>query len=449
MNVIGLDIGTTSISAIVLETDSGEVLETITKSNNCQVENSANSEQIQDAKKILDIVKDVVKYFENKYAPISSIGITGQMHGIVYVNGKGEAVSPLYTWQDVSGELIYKNNRSYCDHIFDKTGYRLSSGFGLVTHFFHSANDSVPIDSVTFCTIGDYVAMQLAGKVTPKMHISNVASLGLYDFRIKDFDKKAIELLKINSEFVPNSVRGYKLLGETKDGVRVSVAIGDNQASFLGSVKSRHSALINIGTGGQISCLSSELIVSEKFEIRPYLEEDFLMVASSLCGGRAYANLEKLFRSVLEMTGIQGESLYNRMGSLMKDFDLRQNTLEVNTLFCGTRANSSERGSINNIGMDNLTPQHLIAGFLKGIVMELYPAFSSFSEHVKIEDIVCSGNAVRHNKALLDLIAEVFKLPVSVPLHSEEAAYGAALYAQRSVNLPLAKLSSTNSLNQP
>ncbi len=432
MNVIGLDIGTTTISSIVLETDSGEVLETITKINNCKVENSAVAEQIQDARKIVDIAKDIVKYFENKYAPISNIGITGQMHGILYVDAKGEAVSPLYTWQDVSGELIYKNNRSYCDFIFDKTGYRLSSGFGFVTHFFHSANDSVPIDAVTFCTIGDYVAMQLAGKAAPKMHVSNVASLGLYDFRIKDFDKKAIELLKINSEFVSNTVRGYKLLGETKDGVHVSVAIGDNQASFLGSVKSRNSALINIGTGGQISCLSPELIVSEKFEIRPYLEDDFLMVASSLCGGRAYANLEKLFRSVLEMAGIQGESLYDRMGNLMSDFDLSGNSLEVNTTFCGTRADSRERGSINNIGMDNLTPQHLIAGFLKGIVMELYPAFRSFSEHVKIEDIVCSGNAVRHNKVLRDIIVDTFKLPVSVPKHTEEAAYGAALYAQRS-----------------
>ena len=31
---------------------------------------------------------------------ITSIGITGQMHGILYVDESGRGLSPLYTWQD-------------------------------------------------------------------------------------------------------------------------------------------------------------------------------------------------------------------------------------------------------------------------------------------------------------------------------------------------------------
>ena len=38
---------------------------------------------------------------------IAVIGITGQMHGIVYTDCNGMAISPLYTWQDGRGNLPY------------------------------------------------------------------------------------------------------------------------------------------------------------------------------------------------------------------------------------------------------------------------------------------------------------------------------------------------------
>ena len=42
-------------------------------------------------------------------------------------------------------------------------------------------------------------------------------------------------------------------------GIPVFVPIGDNQASFLGSVANRHSQLaINVGTGGQVSAYSDK-----------------------------------------------------------------------------------------------------------------------------------------------------------------------------------------------
>ncbi len=40
------------------------------------------------------------------------IGFTGQMHGMLYVDASGMAVSPLYTWQDGSGEIPLEDGRT-------------------------------------------------------------------------------------------------------------------------------------------------------------------------------------------------------------------------------------------------------------------------------------------------------------------------------------------------
>ena len=40
-----------------------------------------------------------------RYPQTASIGLTGQMHGIVYLDREGRCISPLYTWQDGRGNL--------------------------------------------------------------------------------------------------------------------------------------------------------------------------------------------------------------------------------------------------------------------------------------------------------------------------------------------------------
>ena len=70
------------------------------------------------------------------------------MHGIVYVDNDGKAVSPLYTWQDNRGNLILNNNITYAEFLTDYSGYNLSTGYGLVTHFY-----ILPEGAVKLCTI--------------------------------------------------------------------------------------------------------------------------------------------------------------------------------------------------------------------------------------------------------------------------------------------------------
>ena len=57
------------------------------------------------------------------------------MHGILYVDENGNALSPLITWQDERGNLQRKN-LSYAKELSLLTSYEMATGFGVTTLFF-------------------------------------------------------------------------------------------------------------------------------------------------------------------------------------------------------------------------------------------------------------------------------------------------------------------------
>jgi sedoheptulokinase len=213
----------------------------------------------------------------------------------------------------------------------------------------------------------------------------------------------------------------------------VVCAIGDNQASFLGSICDiRKSILLNIGTGSQLSVYSDAYIQVEGIDTRPFPGGGYLMVGASLSGGKTYALLEQFFRETMALfAGSEESDLYEAMNRLAEDSPVNDSGLRVNTQFFGTRADSGVRGSIENIGPANFTPRHLVRGFLDGMIDELHRYYEAFPAFVKerLGTIVASGNGVRRNGALCRMLEQRFGCPLVIPEFREEASYGAAVSA--------------------
>ena len=172
MNAIGIDIGTTGICGVAIDTETGKVLRSVTKNSNAFIRGAAEWEKIQSVDTVIGIAKDILDGLTD--SDTVSIGITGQMHGIVYINSDGDAVSPLYTWQDKRGDLPY-GDTTYAKFLGSFTGY------GCVTDLYNRENGIRPVEATAFCTIHDYFSMKLCGLKKPLIHSSNAASFGCYD----------------------------------------------------------------------------------------------------------------------------------------------------------------------------------------------------------------------------------------------------------------------------
>lgn len=436
MKAIGLDIGTTTICAVVLDGATGNVLESKTVANDTFLNSNHTYEKIQDADLILCKATKIIQQLIENHEHIDSIGVTGQMHGIVYVNQDGNAISPLYTWQDGRGNLLYTQEDTYAQYLTKRTGYTMSTGFGLTTHFYNLCNDLVPKGAAAICTISDYMAMKMGNEVNPIMSLSNAASLGCFKLNEKVFDFEALKKVDINCNVLPKIKQGYDLVGKTKEGIPVSVAIGDNQSSVLGSVNDmQNTVLVNVGTGSQISVGISGCLYTKSYtdlELRPCVGDDFIFVGSTLCGGRSYAMLEDFFRKVMMLTSDNTcTSIYDVMDKAMSEEKISEAELIISTRFSGTRENPTERGSISNIDIHNFTPVNMMFGILKGIARELFDLYDKICKIRKMEAtiLVGSGNGIRRNKHLQIIFEELFKLKLKIPVHEEEASFGAALFS--------------------
>ena len=76
---------------------------------------------------------NLLDYFLEKYPHVERIGLTGQMHGIVYVDKEGNCVSPLYTWQDARGSIYAGDQIPLTEEIRERCQIHAASGYGLVT----------------------------------------------------------------------------------------------------------------------------------------------------------------------------------------------------------------------------------------------------------------------------------------------------------------------------
>lgn len=429
---IGLDIGTTSVCGILHNTANGEIIKSITRENDSFIKTENSWEKIQSPDRLIEILYSILDELLKAEQNVVSIGLSGQMHGIVYIDADGNAVSPLKIWQDGRGNLEFKNGKTYAQYMSESSGYQLATGYGAVTYFYDLQNGLVPENAVSFCTIHDLAAMKLTASKKPLMHPSNAASLGLYDIKANLFDEKSISKLGLNFYMFPTVCNGYTVMGYYK-GIPVSVALGDNQASFLGSVSDMdNSILVNVGTGSQISCLVNTPPENSSLDCRPLLDNSYIIAGSSLCGGRAYAILEKLFREIATtVSGCEIGSAYPAMDRITENLEYCDNPLNVSTLFSGTRANPDERGKIENIGIENFTMTALCDGVMCGIADELFDFYSAMKPYLCGEKtiMVASGNGVRVNIALQKRFERIFGMSLKTPLHKEEAAFGASLYA--------------------
>lgn len=426
---VGLDIGTTSISATVISISQKSQVEVYSLKNTSRIAAGEGFSEFA-AEQVVDKAEHLIKHILNTYADVKTIGITGQMHGVLYIDKGGKAVSNLINWQDGRGNMPLPSGKKCIDELFELTGVRAATGYGFATHFYNAAWGLIPAAAHSFCSIMDYVAMRLCGKESPIIHNSVAASFSLFNVAENRFMTEEIAKIKGFSLALPEVTDDFAVLGYI-EGVPVSVAIGDNQASFIGAVDNLESGvLVNIGTGSQISAVTSCFAAGEGTEIRPLIKGKYILCGSALCGGKAYAMLESFFRS---FCGSEG-AVYERMNELaQKALENGVTPLEVDTRFCGTRVNTELRGAITGISEENFTPEALCLGVLKGICAELY---SFLPEQISIAgQITASGNGAQKIKTLPRVMEKTFASPVKLPAMAEEAAVGAALFGLTAAGL--------------
>ncbi len=447
--IIGVDIGTTKLCAVALDATCGAILAVESAANTAHLPAEADGAE-QDASKIIAIAFNLLALLtarpEVQSGQIVALGVTGQMHGVVLVDKTGAIRTPLTSWQDRRGDHKYANSgHSYAEEVAARLhadasllGCTPATSYGAVTLLRLQQAGMLPANC-TALTIHDALVLALCGRAVTDP--TDAASWGIFDVAAGDRWVPSLaaafpSLYSALPEVLPTGSLAGALSAQVAaltglpTGLPVAVAIGDNQASFLGSVPApQGTVLINLGTGGQMSVPTDQYIFHAPLETRPFIGGSWLLVGASLCGGHAYSVLEGFIRQLgHDLFALAPGELYETMNTLAAAAPADCQGLSAATLFAGSRLDPQQRGCITGINESNLTPGNLIRAVINGMVDELV-AFYRIAQDSGAHPTALSGagNAVRRNAVVRQELAHRFAMPLGIPPHTEEAAMGAAL----------------------
>ncbi len=438
---LGIDIGTSKTAAVIID-DRRRLLASSSGPGNAKIKSSSGRSE-QSPEKLLKSAVSVVRKLPSALRKkVKTVGVTGQMHGVVVLDVKGNPVSNLINWQD---QRCLEDDK-FLPSLNERTGYHLCTGFATATLAWMVKNKKLPKNAASAGSILDLLVMRLCDLKRPFIDPSGAASWGLYDLQRIRWDMNAVksagipfkimpEILDFNNAAGTLSEKSSKIFGLPKD-IPVYVAIGDNQASLMATLYDPEQQIaLTLGTGGQVSAI---LPASHKpckigkissFEYRPFPGCRYAAVASSLCGGSAWNILAEAIHSILmdfEYRNIGKDEIFEKLNKLGSKGIA--SGLVVKPNFLGERHDPSLTGWISGIKSDNLLLGNLSAAFADGIITNLRDMLpSQFYKGRKV--IVGSGNALRKNPLLRKSAERIFGMKLVIPDSMEEAACGAAIHA--------------------
>src|SRR3954454_24884097 len=195
---IGIDVGTSAVKAIAVAED-GEVLERREVSYPLSSPKPGWSEQ--DPKDWWRATKEVLDGFGGD---VAGIGLSGQMHGLVTLDGDEQVLRPAILWNDqrTGAECVEIEEKVGFERLIELTGNRALTGFTAPKLLWLRKHEPDVYARIAHVLLPkDYVRLMLTGE-----HATDVADASgtlLFDVAGRRWSGEILDALEIPREWVP------------------------------------------------------------------------------------------------------------------------------------------------------------------------------------------------------------------------------------------------------
>lgn len=394
--VLGLDLGTTSVKACLVDVHTRKVVAKQSK------DTQAGEGAEQDVSKIISAVHNCLgRIPRDLLKNVTKIGICGQMHGVLLWNretawntlqtsssdrfelGKGP-LSPLYTWQDsrCSPEFLSELPKP-------ESHLRIATGYGCATLLWKLKNEPEELTQYNCAgTIQDFLVAMLCDLDCPVMSIQNAASWGYFNTLDKTWNLNVLESVGFPIRLLPKVVDPGSAAGTLSKawygiprGTEVLTALGDMQCSVLSTLASETActAVLNISTSAQLSFpMPADFTppdTQSAIEYFPYFNNCYLAVAASLNGGNVMASFVRMLQSWMHDLGFgvpQG-LIWDKMLTLVKQpTSSEQSMTIIPTLFGERHFSKPPCAEVLNITPQNISLRNVAKALFEGLIANLH-----------------------------------------------------------------------------
>lgn len=438
--VLGLDLGTSGLKALVVDAG-GEVVASTTAPYSVSVPKAGYSEQNPGDWKAA--LKTVVTELYRQLTPdnrIIAVGLSGQMHGSVLYDRQGSIIRPVILWNDQRTDVE-------CDDIVALTRGRVvdwtwnepRTAFTASKLLWVKKNEPENFNRIARITLPkDYIRFLLTGKYATD--VTDASGTHLLDVGQRTWSRSMVEALSLKMETLPQVHESPDITGTVSPeaarayglpaGIPVVAGGADQAAAAIGNgITSTGQVSITLGTSGVVYTQTGGPIRDSKGVFHTFchsVPQSYQLMAGVLS---AAGSLSWLRNTV--MSEKSDNSAYKMLFQAAEETPAGSNGLIFLPYLTGERSphnDPSARGSWFGLGVHHGLG-HLIRAVLEGVGFAMADLVQHiFKLGVTPSQLRIAGGGAK-NAVWRQIITDILGAPVYPVSVPDASAYGAAILA--------------------
>jgi xylulokinase len=271
MYYLGIDLGTSSVKVLVINQDN-KIIGDASREYPVSYpkEKWAEQDPTDWWTETKNAIKDVVKKYDIPKDGIKSMSFSGQMHGLVALDGNNDVLTPAILWCDNRTEEECEDitNHFGQDKLSEYTGNKALTGFTAPKILWVKKNLPEVFQQIRHIMLPkDYVSFKLTGNYSTD--VSDASGMLLLDVKNRTWSKEMLDYLGIEESMLPKLYESYQVCGNVTPSVLeelglegeivVAAGAGDQAAGAVGTGTVVEGIVsVTLGTSGVVFAAHEE-----------------------------------------------------------------------------------------------------------------------------------------------------------------------------------------------
>ena len=443
MIYLGIDCGTQSTKTIALDADSGEIIASAAQTYD--VIPGLPPGHLEQDPTIWTAAADatiqqVLEALGERRIEVCGIGVSGQQHGFVALDRKGQPIRPAKLWCDTSTTEECDLIRAHfggSQAMIEKVGMDMLPGFTAPKILWLKRHE--PENFARLATVllpHDYINFSLTGRIS--MEYGDASGTALMDVRTRTWAQDVLDFIdpdlakKMPRLKSSHAASGMLLSQLAKDwglpiAIQVSAGGGDNMMGAIGTGNVEPGrATASLGTSGTIYAYSEKPVIDPSGEVAGFCDstDAWLPLVCTM-------NVTVATEAVRNLFGWTHKQLNEAATSVLPGAD----GLLFLPYLQGERTPNLPNGTgvFHGLTTRNMTPAHMARATMEGATLGLaYGLHRLRTLGIAPTEIRLTGGGSK-SPVWRQICADVFGCRVVTLAQSEGAALGAAIQALASI----------------
>jgi len=417
--LVGLDVGTTGVKALALSPE-GDVLARAEESYELSTPHPGWAEQDPE-----DWWRAAERALAVLGGETTSIGLSGQMHGLVVLDDRDHVLRPAILWNDqrTEAECVEIEQRVGLTRLIQLTGNRALTGFTAPKLLWLRRHEPTTYAQVAHVLLPkDYVRLRLTGEHA--IDAADASGTLLFDVARRRWSREMLEALEVDAAWLPRALESPEVSGETAAGIPVAAGAGDQAAAALGVGVDRPGPVsVVLGTSGVVFAALPAFAADPQARVHAFCHA----VPGGWHAMGVMLSAAGSLRWLRDVLGSRGG--YDELTAAAEEWPAGTEGLTFLPYLSGERTPHADPHA--RAAFAGLTLRHdrgaLVRAVLEGVAYGLRDSLELLRElGVDPRDGRVSGGGAR-SEVWLRILASVLGLPIRRTTADEGSAYGAAL----------------------